>query len=83
LRRGFQGRLNAHTWRIRGVLLGAASGTAGTRALNAATHVDVALQGRRANSTSEDNIEKIAQVGVLIARDLSGRTPPAPMPAPG
>ena len=46
---------------LRGALLGAAAGAAGTTALNATTYVDMALRGRPSSSTPEDTVEKLAE----------------------
>jgi len=45
---------------VRGILLGAAAGAAGTTALNAVTYVDMAIRGRGSSSTPEDTVESIA-----------------------
>ena len=45
---------------LRGALLGAASGAAGTTALDATTYLDMAVRGRPASSTPEDTIEKVS-----------------------
>ena len=43
-------------------LLGAAAGAAGTTALNALTHVDMAARGRPASSTPETTVERLSEV---------------------
>ena len=47
---------------LRGALLGAAAGAAGTTALNATTYLDMALRGRPTSSTPEDTVEKLSEV---------------------
>lgn len=46
---------------LRGALLGAAAGAAGTTALNATTYLDMAARGRPTSSTPEDTVEKLAE----------------------
>lgn len=46
---------------LRGVLLGAAAGAAGTTALNAATYLDMAVRGRPSSSTPEQTVEALAE----------------------
>jgi len=60
---------------IRMLLLGAAAGSAGTTALNAATYVDMAVRGRPTSSTPEETVEKLA--------DLTGATVPGDEDARG
>lgn len=45
---------------FRRLLLGAASGAAGTTALNAATYLDMAIRARPASSTPQRTVEKMA-----------------------
>ena len=45
---------------LRGALLGAAAGAAGTTALNAVTYLDMAVRGRPTSSTPEDTVEALA-----------------------
>lgn len=52
---------------LRGALLGAGAGAAGTAALDAATYLDMAVRGRPASSTPQQTIEKLADTaGVAI-----------------
>ena len=44
---------------IGNLLRGAAAGAAGTAALNAATYLDMVIQGRGASSTPEQTIETV------------------------
>ncbi|MGI8536373.1 MAG: hypothetical protein ACR2K2_07700 [Mycobacteriales bacterium] len=46
--------------RLRGVLLGAAAGAAGTTALNATTYLDMSVRGRPTSSTPEDTVEALS-----------------------
>lgn len=46
----------------RWMLLGAAAGAAGTTALNATTHLDMAVRGRPSSSTPEDTVEALSEV---------------------
>jgi hypothetical protein len=50
------------TSRLRGILLGAAAGAAGTTALNAVSYLDMAVRGRPSSSTPEDTVEKLSDV---------------------
>jgi hypothetical protein len=60
---------------LRGLLLGAAAGAAGTTALNAATYLDMVLRARPASSTPEKSVEKLAEaVGVTIPGDEEQRS---------
>ncbi len=45
---------------VRGVLIGAAAGAAGTTALNAETYLDMVARGRPTSSTPEDTGEKLS-----------------------
>lgn len=45
---------------LRGALLGAAAGAAGTTALNVVTYLDMAVRGRPTSSTPEDTVEAMA-----------------------
>lgn len=45
---------------LRGALLGAAAGAAGTTALNATTYLDMAVRGRPTSSTPEDTVEALS-----------------------
>jgi hypothetical protein len=45
---------------LRGALLGAAAGAAGTTALNATTYLDMAVRGRPTSSTPEQTVEAAA-----------------------
>lgn len=55
---------------LRGLLVGAAAGAAGTTALNAATYLDMVLRARPASSTPEKSVEKLADAaGVTIPGD--------------
>jgi hypothetical protein len=45
---------------VRGVLIGAAAGAAGTTALNAVTYLDMVARGRPTSSTPEDTGEKLS-----------------------
>lgn len=45
---------------LRGMLLGAAAGAAGTTALNAATYLDMAARGRPTSGTPEDTVEALS-----------------------
>ncbi len=45
---------------VRGVLVGAAAGAAGTTALNAVTYLDMVARGRPTSSTPEDTVEKLS-----------------------
>ncbi len=45
---------------VRGVLIGAAAGAAGTTALNAVTYLDMVARGRPTSSTPEDTVEKLS-----------------------
>jgi len=59
---------------LRGLLIGAAAGAAGTTALNAATYLDMVLRARPASSTPEKSVEKLAEaVGVTIPGDEKQR----------
>lgn len=46
---------------LRGALLGAAAGAAGTTALNATTYLDMVVRGRPTSSTPEDTVEKLSE----------------------
>lgn len=46
---------------MRGLLLGAAAGAAGTTALNATTYLDMVVRGRPTSSTPEDTVEKLSE----------------------
>src|SRR4051812_9949197 len=46
---------------LRGALVGAAAGAAGTTALNAVTYLDMAVRGRPSSSTPEQSVEKLAE----------------------
>ncbi len=60
---------------LRGLLVGAAAGAAGTTALNAATYLDMVLRARPASSTPEKSVEKLAEaVGVPIPGDDEQRS---------
>ena len=45
---------------LRGALLGAAAGAAGTTALNATTYLDMVLRARAASSTPEDTMQRLS-----------------------
>jgi hypothetical protein len=45
---------------LRGALLGAAAGAAGTTALNATTYLDMVLRARSASSTPEDTMQRLS-----------------------
>lgn len=45
---------------LRGALLGAAAGAAGTTALNATTYLDMVVRGRPTSSTPEDTVEALS-----------------------
>lgn len=45
---------------MRGALLGAAAGAAGTTALNATTYLDMVVRGRPTSSTPEDTVEALS-----------------------
>jgi len=45
---------------VRGVLIGAAAGAAGTTALNAVTYLDMVVRGRPTSSTPEATVEKLS-----------------------
>ena len=47
---------------LRGALLGAAAGAAGTTALNATTYVDMVLRARAASSTPEDTVQRLSDL---------------------
>jgi hypothetical protein len=52
---------------LRGLLVGAAAGAAGTTALNAVAYLDMVLRARPASSTPETSVERLADaVGVTI-----------------
>jgi hypothetical protein len=52
---------------IGNLLRGAAAGAAGTAALNAATYLDMVIQGRAASSTPEQTIEAVSdRLGIAI-----------------
>lgn len=56
------------------LLRGAVAGAAATTALNAATHVDMALRGRPASSTPERTVERAAAtLGVALPGDEEQR----------
>jgi len=46
---------------LRGLLVGAAAGAAGTTALNAASYLDMLLRARPASSTPETSVERLAE----------------------
>ncbi|HEV7828252.1 MAG TPA: hypothetical protein VGP04_05255 [Pseudonocardiaceae bacterium] len=46
---------------LRGMLLGAAAGAAGTTMLNAVTYLDMVARGRPASSTPEDTVEALSE----------------------
>jgi hypothetical protein len=46
---------------LRGILLGAAAGAAGTTMLNAVTYLDMVARGRPASSTPEDTVEALSE----------------------
>jgi hypothetical protein len=46
---------------LRGMLLGAAAGAAGTTLLNAVTYLDMVARGRPASSTPEDTVEALSE----------------------
>jgi hypothetical protein len=54
---------------LRGVLLGAAAGAAGTTALNAVGYLDMAVRGRPASHTPEATVAKLAEIAHLPAPD--------------
>jgi hypothetical protein len=55
---------------LRGLLVGAAAGAAGTTALNATTYLDMVLRARAASSTPETSVERLAEAtGVEIPGD--------------
>ncbi len=59
---------------LRGLLVGAAAGAAGTTALNAVTYLDMALRGRASSSTPQDTVEALARkAGVTIPGDQVSR----------
>jgi len=59
---------------LRGVLVGAAAGAAGTTALNAVTYLDMALRGRASSNTPQDTVEALAKrAGVTIPGDQATR----------
>ena len=59
---------------VRGLLIGAAAGAAGTTALNATTYVDMVLRARPASSTPETSVEKLADAaGVTVPGDEDAR----------
>ena len=60
---------------LRGLLVGAAAGAAGTTALNAVSSLDMVLRGRPASSTPERSVEKLAgALGVTIPGDEEQRS---------
>lgn len=55
---------------VRGLLIGAAAGAAGTTALNTTTYLDVVVRARPSSSTPEASVERLAEkVGVRIPGD--------------
>ena len=59
---------------IRGLLVGAAAGAAGTTALNMATYIDMVVRARAASSTPETSVERLADAaGVTIPGDEEER----------
>jgi hypothetical protein len=54
---------------LRGALLGAAAGAAGTTALNAVAYLDMAVRGRPASRTPETTVERLAEVAHLPVPD--------------
>jgi hypothetical protein len=47
---------------LRGMLLGAAAGAAGTTMLNAVTYLDMVARGRPASSTPQDTVEALSEI---------------------
>jgi len=59
---------------LRGALLGAAAGAAGTTALDATTYLDMALRARPASSTPEDTMQRMSDLAhVPIPGDEKAR----------
>ncbi len=59
---------------MRGLLIGAAAGAAGTTALNAVTYLDMAVRGRGSSGTPEQTVEVLAdRAGVGIPGDPDTR----------
>jgi hypothetical protein len=59
---------------LRGLLVGAAAGAAGTTALNAASYLDMVIRARPASATPEKSVEQLAQaVDVTIPGDDAQR----------
>ena len=59
---------------LRGLVVGVASGAAGTTALNAVTYLDMVVRARPASSTPEESVNKLAQAtGVSIPGDEEQR----------
>jgi hypothetical protein len=59
---------------VKGVLLGAAAGAAGTTALNLVTYLDMAVRGRPSSDTPERTAERaIEEVGVDLPGDEEAR----------
>jgi hypothetical protein len=54
---------------LRGALVGAAAGAAGTTALNAVSYLDMAVRGRPASDTPETTVEKVAELAHLPVPD--------------
>lgn len=46
---------------VRGILLGAAAGAAGTTALNATSYLDMVVRGRPTSSTPEDTVQALSE----------------------
>lgn len=60
---------------MRGLLVGAAAGGAGTTALNTVTYLDEALRARAASSTPETSVEKLADAAdVTVPGDEEERS---------
>lgn len=60
---------------VRSVLHGVLAGAAGTTALNAATYLDMVVQGRGASSTPEQTVEQLSRrTGVAVPGDDDARS---------
>jgi hypothetical protein len=59
---------------LRGALLGAAAGAAGTTALNATTYLDMVLRGRPVSSTPEETVQRLSDTAhIPIPGDAKDR----------
>jgi hypothetical protein len=60
---------------VRGLMMGAAAGAAGTTALDASTYLDMGVRGREPSSAPVETVEKLSdRVGVTVPGDRGTRS---------